>query len=558
MSAMNGKENEQLYGRNDQVMLEMHDKIYGSLGIAEQYVLDTVEGNPVTMSNPKEGKFDDVLTDFRVMGKSTQRTTTGAQLYIGHDVTINYPDNTTNTVIQLQLNAGDVFNSGGFVSFYSDVDVSDLMMVQFMSGNPDVTNYGNYNLLNVVKGINKVFLKPYEFVSGQGSVKINIRKNNKTDGSDFDFVGDINLSNIMVSAGQNEVDWEPYTGGQPSPSPDYPQEIHSSGDDGSIQVDVTGANLFSAEFESGGISSLDGSVQDDASRLRTKDMIYLKDAGRYVLNLESHDTKAKQCVIYVYDSAGKFLPDELQSVFGNFPRIFKNNANRNVKFVIRNSDNTEILQTDIKNIMLNIGTNPLPYEPYKYQSLTVQTPNGLPGIPVQSGGNYTDETGQQWVCDEIDFKRGKYVQRIKKYFPAEQLSYISNGALGEDAQTILVRYDTGNNNNKFIDVLMCNFLSNKIIAWSRDKEGYQYSPDGLLDFRIEKIRLSEVTLDGVKQYCSEIGAYFYYAINDPILIDLSEEQLSTYANLHTNRPTTIVSASDEAWMKVTYKQTESK
>lgn len=47
------------------------------------------------------------------------------------------------------------------------------------------------------------------------------------------------------------------------------------------------------------------------------------------------------------------------------------------------------------------------------QTLPVSTPNGLPGIPVTSGGNYTDADGQQWVCDEIDFARGKYVQRFK-------------------------------------------------------------------------------------------------------------------------------------------------
>ena len=47
------------------------------------------------------------------------------------------------------------------------------------------------------------------------------------------------------------------------------------------------------------------------------------------------------------------------------------------------------------------------------QTLPISTPNGLPGIPVSSGGNYTDADGQQWVCDEIDFARGKYVQRFK-------------------------------------------------------------------------------------------------------------------------------------------------
>lgn len=48
------------------------------------------------------------------------------------------------------------------------------------------------------------------------------------------------------------------------------------------------------------------------------------------------------------------------------------------------------------------------------QTITLQTPNGLPGIPVTSGGNYTDENGQQWVCDEVDLERGVKVQRVDK------------------------------------------------------------------------------------------------------------------------------------------------
>ena len=48
------------------------------------------------------------------------------------------------------------------------------------------------------------------------------------------------------------------------------------------------------------------------------------------------------------------------------------------------------------------------------QTITLQTPNGLPGIPVTSGGNYTDPTGRRWVCDEVDLERGVRVQRVDK------------------------------------------------------------------------------------------------------------------------------------------------
>ena len=78
------------------------------------------------------------------------------------------------------------------------------------------------------------------------------------------------------------------------------------------------------------------------------------------------------------------------------------------------------------------------------QSMTIATPNGLPGIQVESGGNYTDANGQQWVCDEKDFARGVYVQRVGKY------SYTGkeNWGVSQVQNTVLtaaglVRYDTG-------------------------------------------------------------------------------------------------------------------
>ena len=51
----------------------------------------------------------------------------------------------------------------------------------------------------------------------------------------------------------------------------------------------------------------------------------------------------------------------------------------------------------------------------KSQTLTLQTPNALPGVPVTSGGNYTDENGQQWVCDEVDLARGVYLHSVTKF-----------------------------------------------------------------------------------------------------------------------------------------------
>ena len=62
----------QLYGRNDMVMLEQNNKIYGSLGIADQTILKTVEGNPVVLKDPKPGKSKNVITDFKMQGWTEQ------------------------------------------------------------------------------------------------------------------------------------------------------------------------------------------------------------------------------------------------------------------------------------------------------------------------------------------------------------------------------------------------------------------------------------------------------------------------------------------------------
>ena len=48
------------------------------------------------------------------------------------------------------------------------------------------------------------------------------------------------------------------------------------------------------------------------------------------------------------------------------------------------------------------------------QQLIIPTPNGLPGIPVDSGGTYTDASGKQWVCDEVnDSKRVHRIEQIE-------------------------------------------------------------------------------------------------------------------------------------------------
>lgn len=52
--------------------------------------------------------------------------------------------------------------------------------------------------------------------------------------------------------------------------------------------------------------------------------------------------------------------------------------------------------------MLNRGSMPLPWQPYAApSSALISLTDSLRGIPVTSGGTYTDESGQQWIADYI-------------------------------------------------------------------------------------------------------------------------------------------------------------
>ena len=49
---------QQLYGRLDMVMLDRQDKIYGSLGMHDKYMLNSVSGNPLILTHSRGGGDD--------------------------------------------------------------------------------------------------------------------------------------------------------------------------------------------------------------------------------------------------------------------------------------------------------------------------------------------------------------------------------------------------------------------------------------------------------------------------------------------------------------------
>ena len=183
----------------------------------------------------------------------------------------------------------------------------------------------------------------------------------------------------------------------------------------------------------------------------------------------------------------------------------------------------------------------------KVQTLTYPTPNGLPGIPVDSGGNYMDAEGQQWICDEVDFGRGKYVQRINHITLTSNTDWYPNLPWDQPAPDIFHFYvnitnkktDTADgSNNMFCSLFECktnngNSLINTECVYSN------FENQALYVF-LAKSRASTPDLEGFKGWIDQNQPVIYYILQNPIETDLTPEQLTAYAALTTYKPNTTV------------------
>lgn len=174
----------------------------------------------------------------------------------------------------------------------------------------------------------------------------------------------------------------------------------------------------------------------------------------------------------------------------------------------------------------------------KEQTLTLQTPTGLPGIPVTSGGNYTDQNGQQWVCDEVDLERGVKVQRVN----IVDLSTCKISGVTELAVTRRLTIILPIHGRNYETEALCNKLQ---LITSFDKD--------VLHFYVNKSNVFIFIPIDAKN--PEEGEYIlFYALATPIETPLTPAEIAAYKALTAYAPDTVVQASDGAGIKLDYQR----
>ena len=344
------------------------------------------------------------------------------------------------------------------------------------------------------------------------------------------------IDNIMVSDDE-KVEFEPYTGGKPSPSPEYPQEIVSAGENGSIVIEITGKNLLNEDKYYSAYKQTDGIYKVD--NVKANDIIIIFDSSMV------GKTYTASCNLNCPNTvSGVLLEANIDNEKERGNIIFTNKSGiSKITFTPKTvRDNIKITygtgKGDIifSDFQIEAGSFVTSYESYKTPSTaTIPLQNGLPGIPVTTGGNYTDENGQQYICDEIDFARGKYVQRVWKgvfdgssdeewsvntnYFFCKKLPSNMSSREGFSNQYAGGKIRIGNRNEAII-IFDADYFENNLSNW--------------------KVHLASNPL-AVMTY-----------LDTPIETDLTEAQIQAYKSLTTFKPTSIISNDANAQMEVEY------
>ena len=172
----------------------------------------------------------------------------------------------------------------------------------------------------------------------------------------------------QLELGSTATEYEPYTGGAPSPSPDYPQEIEVA----------KGRNLLDeSTFTVNSWMDKNGEVQQGNS-YSTTDYIEVKGGFIYSLDLFTNDSVTTVMNMCWYDSNKSFISYTTRS--RNAPSS-QMTAPSNAKYL-------KCTLASILQYQLTEGSTPQPYVPYGYVGMEVYGKN-LFTIPEKSEAGLT-------------------------------------------------------------------------------------------------------------------------------------------------------------------------
>lgn len=548
----------------------------------------SASGNPAIMTNALK---NNPMNEMKVFGWSKQERTTGAQLldiknvgssageiastqHDGYVITAQgvyaEGDNSAYRNVSIKLDTAKVAGkiiTASVESAENDAGEALRLICDINYKKPDGTT--SWNLFGMNKPITVSIPADAKLVKCRIHI---IEENEKTIGYG---TYTTTIKGLMVSIGDIVIPWEPYTGGQPSPSPDYPQQIVSAGSDGKIGVEVRGKNLFeltgirdneylriekienntiyarptNMNTESPGTTNYSNGWVNFNEKIKViSGILYTISLSYKAVQKMMEIEKLDPARILVFkDSENIILNEEIKQEIGKYvdveiPLLIPNGTD-SIYFTIT-CNNCSVA---IKNIQIEEGGY-TSYEPYhEPRFLSISTPTGLPAIPVDTDGNYTDANGQQWIADYIDLKRGKYVQMVQAAKVPNDVNWHMQKQSGEYSLGYCSKYIDGISTKQ---VAMSN-------AWKSNMGESKYTWSNKFSFGKSNVfwivpykNEGDLTSDDINAWLTEHPMDIMYPLATPIERDLTPEEIQAYKNLATYAGTTIVENDAECYMEV--------
>ena len=351
-------------------------------------------------------------------------------------------------------------------------------------------------------------------------------------------------------------DYEPYTGGKSAPNPNYPQELVNIGDGGNVGINICQKNIF--DFLSACESVNNITVADDIVSCAGWIMlnVYYKVPaslnGKTVsmscmLKSTGEDTAYMRIRRYRAADSSDVSSGYIYANGGDFQQLtFTCEVQEGDRLGIAyggTGGSAQIIYA--KEFQIEIANTPTKYESYTEQTATFSTPNGLPGVPVSSGGNYTDENGQQYICDEID--GDSYIHRVVKYTfdGSEDWSYSTTGVSSfRLALPDIVDYRTTN----IVNPMLCTHYpvrSSNAVYSGLDRCATIFGQIWISDSRY-------TDLNSWKSALSELNLSAIFILKEPIEEPLADNEILVYKALRTNKTVTNIFNDVNAHMKIDY------
>lgn len=505
---------------------------------------DTEDIIKLAIKNEASGEVPVVIADSAEMGVQDIKMQgwTEQDSYEGNQLLhINIPEQgLTNNGITIVPNSYGGFRATGSTGENASIGIGSVTLnagTYTLSGGDGKTSSYRYRiraLRTVDGGFNG------DAYGGANSLTQTLETDNLTSRIYFQVPAGVTLDDDvypMLNEGSTALPYEPYTGGQPSPNPDYPQEIVSAGNwnketqKWEYEIEAGGAQLFDVSQLQSISTNTDGAQRNGVE-------ITGLEPGRYTISAK---TKTIGTPRYLYaivkNSSGEF---------GTINYIVDHVSVKRATVSIESGDTLIIFDAqkntvevskaafDEYGIMVNAGSTALPYEPYHAPQTVTLTSDR----PLTKWDRLEKRNGQWgWV-----YKSAEIVldgSEDEKWMSYESMFTDELCVFYVIIPKLTNKHDSFNTKLSYMPS-----ITNEGFLLNGSENSYFIS--------LFKNRLATQDASGLKTWISENSMKIVYETDTETFVPLSESEQEAMNELYTFRPTTVLSNDQGCDMALTY------